>query len=140
MNEASDLRLQDIHVGDRAALERTISVSDIDTFAQVSGDHGPLHVDEEYARTTPFGKRVAHGMFLGALVSQLVGMQLPGKRALLLKESLEFKKPVFIGDTVHIEGVVTGVSAGAGIVALDIKIMVVDTIVAAGSLQAQVRE
>src|SRR3990167_3301720 len=105
MNTA-DRTFESIAIGENASLNHTITAEDVHAFAVVSGDHNQLHVDDAYAKATSFGQRVVHGMFLGALVSQLVGMHLPGKRALLMKESLEFKKPVHIGDTVTVSGTV----------------------------------
>src|SRR3989344_3381090 len=104
--KARDRSFGSISVGERASIEHIVTEDDVRTFAKLSGDQNPLHTDEAYAKQTAFGGRVVHGMFLAALVSQLVGMELPGKRALLLKASFEFKKPVHIGETLHIEGTV----------------------------------
>jgi acyl dehydratase len=79
-------------------------------------------------------------MFLGALISRLIGMQLPGKRALLMKESLEFKKPVHIGDTVRVEGIIARASAATHIIELDTRISVGKVVVATGQVHAQVRD
>src|SRR3989344_227582 len=110
MNEATDRAFASISVGEAASFEKIISEDDVRAFAVLSGDYNPLHMDDAYARSTSFGARVVHGMLLAGLVSRLIGMQLPGKRALLMKESLEFKKPVYIGDTVTVEGTLTRVS------------------------------
>lgn len=140
MTGAMDRPFGSFAVGDTASLERTIVEEDVRAFADLSGDYSPIHVDEEYASTTPLGGRVVHGMFLGALLSRLVGMQLPGKRALLVSESLEFKKPVHIGDTVTVVGTVIAASAATHIVELDIEIKVGQTRVAAGTAHVLVRE
>ncbi|RJQ34479.1 MaoC family dehydratase [Candidatus Parcubacteria bacterium] len=139
MTGVQELTLDDIRIGDTARLTRTVAAADIDAFAALSGDMNPLHVDDAYATDTPFGKRVVHGFFLGALVSQLIGMQLPGKHALLMKETLEFKQPVFIGDTVQVDGAVTSISTSANIVAIDITVRVGDRVVATGVVHSQVR-
>jgi acyl dehydratase len=134
MKGAADRTFESIAVGDRATLRHAVTHKDIAGFAALSGDHNPLHVDAAYAASTPFGKVVVHGFFLGSLVSQLVGMQLPGKRALLMKEALEFKEPVFVGDTVAIEGEVTAKSESTHILTIDIQIHVESKKVATGVL------
>ena len=96
-------------------------------------------MDDAYASSTPYAGRIVHGMFLGALVSRLVGMQLPGKRALLVKESLEFKKPVRIGEVVRVSGVVTQVSVATRLIELNVQITVADMLVADGVVHVQVR-
>lgn len=68
-------------------------------FAKASGDYNPIHLDAEYARTTPFGKPIAHGMLTGALLSGILGTRFPGRGTILLEQSLMFKKPLFVGDT-----------------------------------------
>lgn len=70
-------------------------------FAKVSGDYNPLHLDAEYARTTPFGRPIAHGMLTGALLSGIMGTRFPGRGTILLEQGLKFLRPVFVGDTAH---------------------------------------
>jgi len=86
-------------IGDREWVRRTITDADIANFAGVSGDFNPLHTDEEYAKTTIFGKRIAHGFFTGMLVTYLIGNKLPGAGYVYMKQDLKFLKPVFSGDT-----------------------------------------
>jgi acyl dehydratase len=104
--EAKDIPFEDIVVGDTASFERTLTADNITAFATLSGDSNPLHVSEEYAKTTQFGKPLVYGMLLAGLFSTLVGMHLPGKRCLYLGQTLQFKKPVFAGDTVQVTGTV----------------------------------
>jgi len=122
MEEARDLKWEDIKVGDTASFSRTITENDVNDFAKLSGDYNPLHMDENYAKTTQFGKRVVHGMFLGALISQLLGMKLIGKRCLYLSQDLQFKKPAFIGDTVKVIGEVKNKSESTHILDILIEI------------------
>lgn len=117
---AKDLRMEDIHVGDVASFSRTWTDEDVENFSTLSGDTNPLHLDDEYAKTTSFGKRLVHGMLLGSLCSQLVGMHIPGKRCLYLSQTLSFKKPVFIGDTITVTGTVTALSVSTKIVSIGI--------------------
>jgi 3-hydroxybutyryl-CoA dehydratase len=87
-------------LGQTASYTKTFTSADIEIFAALSGDHNPIHLDEQYATTTRFGKRIAHGMLTASLISTVIGMQLPGTGAIYLSQELKFLKPVFIGDTV----------------------------------------
>ena len=109
-------------MGDTASFSRTITEADVNEFAKLSGDYNPLHTDEEYAKTTKFGKRVVHGMFLGALISQLLGMKLIGKRCLYLSQNLQFKKPAFIGDAVLVSAEIKNKSESTQILDISIEI------------------
>lgn len=104
---ATDRPWDELQVGETASFDRQISEEDVRAFAALSGDENPLHMDEAYATTTQFGKRVVHGMLLSSLFSQLVGVHLPGKRCLYLAQSLTFRMPVFVGETVTVCGEVT---------------------------------
>ncbi len=90
----------DLTVGQEASLSKTITEGDIEHFIAITGDTNPLHVDAEFARQTFFGKRIAHGMLSASLFSTLVGMHLPGTGAIYRSQSLEFLRPVNIGDTI----------------------------------------
>ena len=87
-------------IGDSASLTRTITDEDVRAFAALTGDFNPVHVDDEAAKRSRFGKRVVHGMLVGSLFSTIFGTQLPGEGAVYLKQELKFIKPVYIGDTV----------------------------------------
>ena len=91
---------EDIYVGQSASFSKTITEADIVLFSGVSGDFNPVHVNEEYAKTTMFKARIAHGMISGALISSVLGMKLPGPGCIYVSQSMKFKAPVFIGDTV----------------------------------------
>ncbi|MEC5385308.1 MaoC/PaaZ C-terminal domain-containing protein [Uliginosibacterium sp. H3] len=92
----------EIRIGDSASLERLIRIEDVHLFAALSGDINPAHMDEEYAQSTPFGGVIAHGMFAGALVSNVLGMQLPGPGTIYISQELKFRRPVRIGDTLTV--------------------------------------
>jgi acyl dehydratase len=98
----ADLQFDQINVGDKAQLAWTPAEADIDRFAALSGDENPLHMDGAYARDHGFQGRVVHGFLLGAKVSALVGMILPGRRCLLLDYELSHPNPIYAGDDVHI--------------------------------------
>jgi len=87
-------------VGDTAEITKTIEQSDIDAFARVTGDHNPVHVDEEFAKTTRFGKRIAHGMLTASLISAVLANKLPGEGSVYLGQTLQFVAPVFPGDEI----------------------------------------
>jgi len=91
-------------------------------FANISGDFNPLHMDEQYAKETKFGKRVVHGMLLASFFSRLVGMYLPGKNALYFSQNLNFVKPCFIGDRVTVEGEIIDKSESTKIIKLKTSI------------------
>ena len=89
-----------LNVGDSAEITKTIEQADIDAFASVTGDHNPVHVDEEFAKTTRFGKRIAHGMLTASLISAVLANKLPGEGSVYLGQTPKFVAPVFPGDEV----------------------------------------
>jgi 3-hydroxybutyryl-CoA dehydratase len=93
-------RFEDLTVGMSAAVARTVSEADILAFAGVSGDTNPVHLDGEFAAASMFGQRIAHGMLSAAFISTVFGTKLPGPGCIYLGQSLRFKAPVKIGDTV----------------------------------------
>ena len=82
-----------------ACMEKTITAEDVDDFARLSGDNNPIHLDEQYAKSTSFGARIVHGMFSAALISAVAGTKLPGPGGIYLSQSLKFRKPIFIDQT-----------------------------------------
>lgn len=91
---------EDLSVGQEASMSKTVTEADIVAFANVSGDKNPVHLDAAYAATTMFKERIAHGMLSAAYISAVFGMQLPGPGSIYISQSLGFKAPVKIGDTV----------------------------------------
>lgn len=87
-------------IGQIAEITRTISDEVIRSFAEISGDHNPLHLDDDYAAGTSFGRRIAHGMLGASLISSVIANKLPGEGTVYLSQSLKFVAPVFPGDTV----------------------------------------
>jgi 3-hydroxybutyryl-CoA dehydratase len=94
--------------GQRATFTKTITEADISTFAGLTGDFNPIHVDAEYARRARFGQRVAHGMLTAGLISTVLGMRLPGPGGIFVSQTLRFRRPVRIGDTITAVAEVTG--------------------------------
>lgn len=136
--EAKDLAIDDITVGDNASFDRMFSEKDVEVFSELSGDTNPLHMDDVYARATSFKQRLVHGMLVGSLCSALVGMYLPGKRCLYLRQTLSFKKPVFIGDTVTVFGRIIAKSETTKVLTIAIHIKKGEDIVLEGEAYVQV--
>ncbi|MFN3868868.1 MAG: MaoC family dehydratase [Hyphomicrobiaceae bacterium] len=92
--------IEDLAAGMEQSMSKTVSADDIVAFANVSGDRNPVHLDADYAAKTMFKERIAHGMLSAAYISAVFGMQLPGPGAIYMSQTLAFKAPVKIGDTV----------------------------------------
>jgi 3-hydroxybutyryl-CoA dehydratase len=91
---------EQIEIGETASISKMISEADVVNYAGIIGDFNPIHVNPEYAKTTIFGERIAHGMLTASFISTLVGCLIPGKNALYLSQEVKFVKPVKIGDTI----------------------------------------
>ncbi len=91
---------EELAVGMQVSIQNTVAEQDVIDFARVSGDHNPLHMDEEYAKTTQFGGRIAHGALSASYISAVLGNDLPGPGAVFLELNLKFVRPVRINDTV----------------------------------------
>ena len=95
-----ELTYEDIQIGDTATFSKTISEFDIYQFAGITGDFNPMHINEEFADTTIFEDRIAHGLLTGSFISTVLGMKLPGPNSIYLSQSFSFTAPVKIGDTI----------------------------------------
>ena len=102
MNEKSR-SFATILVGDKASRCKTVLEQDVRLFAEVSGDYNPLHLDEEYASSTCFKQRIAHGMLVGGILSAVLANDLPGPGTIYLSQTINFKAPVFLGDSIVAE-------------------------------------
>ncbi len=109
---------ESIQIGEKRKFSKKIDEVTLETFAKLSGDYNPLHMDEKYAQKTSFKKRICHGMLLASYFSRLVGMYLPGKNALYFSQTLNFQAPCFIDDEITIEGEVIDKSSATGIVTI----------------------
>jgi len=89
-----------INIGDTASITKVITQKDVDIFAQISDDLNPVHLDDSFAAKTIFGKRIAHGMLVGGLISGVIGTKLPGPGSIYLSQIMRFKKPVYFEDTI----------------------------------------
>ena len=101
MNDQNGYDIEDIQVGMTATFAKTITEADIVFFAGVSGDINAVHLNEEYAATTPFKGRIAHGMLSASLISAVLANRMPGPGTIYLDQSLKFLAPVRAGETVH---------------------------------------
>jgi 3-hydroxybutyryl-CoA dehydratase len=108
-----------LQVGDSAEISKTITDEDIRAFADLTGDHNPVHLDDEYATRTRFGRRIAHGMLGASLISAVLAGELPGRGTVYLSQSLRFTAPVYPGDTVTARVTVKGVREDKPIVTLE---------------------
>jgi len=119
--KTSYLDFDSIEVGRSLKLERTITADEVDTFGYLSGDLNPLHMEDEFAKHTPFGRRVVHGMLTGAVVST-AHTKLTGPGFAYVGQELKFLAPVFIGDTITVDLSVVGKKDAK-------RILIIDTVV-----------
>jgi len=122
MNRIENRTFDELKVGDTASLTRTLTYQDIELFAIMSGDVNPVHVDEAFAQSSMFHNIIAHGMWGGALISTVLGTQLPGPGAIYLGQSLRFRQPVGLGDTITVTVKVTQKNAEKHRVTLDCQV------------------
>jgi len=118
----SEYSFDEIELGMQKSFKVDISKNMLDVFGRDTGDYNPLHMNEKYASSTSFKKRVCSGMFLSSFFSRLVGMYLPGKHALHISQSLNFVNPCFIGETITVEGKVIDKSPATKIIKLETTI------------------
>ena len=100
--ELRTLYFEDLSVGMTERLAKTIASSDVVGFAEVTGDRNPIHLSEHFAARTSFGTRIAHGLYTASLISAVLGTRLPGPGAVYISQTLNFRAPVKIGDTVDV--------------------------------------
>lgn len=99
--ETQTLYFEDVRVGMRETYLKHVRSSDVVGFAEISGDRNPIHLSEHFAAKTPFGGRIAHGLYTASLISAVIGTRLPGPGAIYMSQTLKFLAPVRIGDTVE---------------------------------------
>lgn len=108
-----------LKIGDTFSKTRTVTDELIRAFAELSGDHNPIHLDEEFARNTRFGKRIAHGMLSGAFISAVLGYEFEARKIVYLSQSMRFVAPVFIDDVITTTATVKNIREDKGIVTID---------------------
>jgi 3-hydroxybutyryl-CoA dehydratase len=119
MNLLENYPINELVVGQRANYSKTLTERDVILFAACSGDVNPVHLDKEYAATTPFGEPIGHGMWTGALVSAAIATCLPGPGSVYRSQSLNFKYPVKIGDTVTVTLVISEIKERVKLVTIE---------------------
>jgi 3-hydroxybutyryl-CoA dehydratase len=107
-----------IRIGDQATLTRTITDEMVVAYANLIGDHNPVHLDEAFAATTRFGRRIAHGMLVAGLISTVIATDLPGPGSVYLGQTLQFKAPVYLGDAITVKAEVVKVREDKPIITL----------------------
>lgn len=119
MSVLENYPINELVVGQRASYSKTLTQQDVILFAACSGDVNPVHLDKEYAATTAFGEPIGHGMWTGALVSAAIATCLPGPGSVYRSQSLSFKYPVKIGDTVTITLVISEIKERVKLVTIE---------------------
>lgn len=95
--------MTEFKVGQKASVSKTITDADVRDFARISGDDNPIHLDDDYAAGSLFGRRIVHGILVSGLISRVIGTMLPGEGTIYLSQNLKFVKPVYVEDTVMAE-------------------------------------
>ena len=124
---------KDITLGQTAEYEKQVTDEDVRKFADVSGDYNPIHLDEEFAKESLFGARIAHGLLTASHISAVIGYIFPGPGWIYLGQNLQFRAPVKIGDTVHTVVEVKDTNPEKNIVELSTVCSVGDTVVLKGT-------
>jgi len=124
--------LEELKIGMQEVFSRTFTDTDIKLFSGVSGDTNPMHLNEEYAKTTQFGGCIVYGMLTSSLISAVIGTKLPGPGCIYMSQSLRFTAPVYVGDTVYAVVRVKEIHADKGRTLLDTTCYVKDTVVIEG--------
>ncbi len=119
MNLLENYTVDELQPGATASFSKTLTREDLVLFAKCSGDVNPVHLDAEYAATTPFGEPIGHGMWTGALVSAAIATRMPGPGSVYRSQSLAFKNPVKLGDRITVTLTVTELKARVRLVTLD---------------------
>lgn len=115
------MNINNFYVGQTASLKKMFRSEDVEAFANLSMDCNPLHLDQQYAEQSLFGKRIVHGFLVGSLISGVLGTKLPGDGAIYLHQEINFRKPVFHGEEITATVVVTGIRKDKSILYLDTK-------------------
>src|SRR3989338_1965490 len=123
MNLQNNLDYNEIKIGDENSFTRTISKHDMAVFAELSGDFNPLHMNEEFGKKSPFKKNIVHGMMAGSLFSTLVGMHCPGQKSLYMSQTLNFRLPIYPGETVIVKGIVAAKNDSIKMIILKTQIL-----------------
>ena len=128
MAEVAILGFDTITVGDVFQFEKEITRDDVVAFADLTGDHNPLHVNEEFGKKSQFKRNIVHGMLAGSLFSTLVGMHCPGEKSLYMSQSLNFRLPIYYDDKVTVRGTVVDKTDSIKLITLKTEIIKEDKV------------
>lgn len=120
--EPNNISFEEIQEGYEQSFQHLVTVDEVDSFARLTGDYNPVHIDPDYAKLTNFGKRVVHGMLTSSFISTIIGMRIPGPGSLWLSQTINFVNPTYIGDIIEIKAVVIRISKSTRTVTLSISI------------------
>lgn len=135
MNMKTSFRITEITIGMTASYTQTISDADVKSFAGISGDHNPVHMSEDYAKNSRFKNRIAHGLLTASFFSAIFGTKLPGEGCVYAGQNLQFKKPVYLGDTVVAKVTVTAIDILKKRVTFETVCTVKDRVVTTGTAE-----
>jgi len=137
-SELHGFYFEDLFIGQTAAFSKTLTEVDVTMFAGISGDTNPLHLSEDFARSTIFQGRVAHGMLTASLISTLIGTRLPGPGCIYMGQNLRFSAPVRLGDTINTRATITSLNEEKHRAEMDTVCMVGDEVVIEGTALVKV--
>jgi len=135
MPQAQLLTLAELTEGLQAVVDFSVTPQQMLQFAEISGDFNPLHTDDAFARAKGFDGAVVYGALMIAKVSQLIGMRLPGRNSVWASVSLDFRKPLYVGQAAQVEGLVTAVSASTGMIELKLTVRAEGKVLAKGTAE-----
>lgn len=121
--QPNTISFEEIYEGYEQSFKHLVTVDEVDSFAQLTGDYNPVHIDPEFAKLTNFGKRVVHGMLTSSFISTIIGMRIPGPGSLWLSQTINFVNPTYIGDVIEIKATVTRISRSTRTISLAIVIV-----------------
>ncbi|HYD87196.1 MAG TPA: MaoC family dehydratase [Vitreimonas sp.] len=136
--ETRSLYFEDLSLGMRETYSKHVDASDVVGFAEISGDRNPIHLSEHFAAKTPFGGRIAHGLYTASLISAVIGTRLPGPGAIYISQTLRFLAPVRIGDTVDASVEITELTEKGRRAKLRCECKVGETLVLEGEAEVKI--
>ena len=137
MDRVANLKFEEIEVGDIFQFTRIIFEKDVLAFAALTGDYNPLHTDKQFGKESQFKQNIVHGMLLGGLFSTLVGMYCPGENNLYLSQDINFRLPVFYGDTVLVRGTIKNKNESIKLIIIKTEIIKDKKIVLSGEAKVK---
>jgi acyl dehydratase len=138
--KATTYKFEEIEIGKVTCFNRTITPEDVEVFTLLVGDRNPLHIDENFGRNSKFKRNIVHGMLCASLFSTLVGMHCPGEKCLYLGQTLQFRMPLFYGETVEVRGTVLEKFDAIRIIKMKMEILRGKDLIVFGEARVQVTD